>query len=604
MNGDAAHRDAMVPPSRKVPGEIVESRSKHSNEYYHYQQYGPSAPHGVETASLVDDSTVPVLLCHTCSLCGNMRSAGFHRNHPVIPGKSLVLSPCRRCKKKIRSQQRSHSSFTRIRSCTAEEPCDWPREPIRIDMEHSERRGRQRSREEVYVYKHAAGRPRIIRHSSSQTRLGLRVLQQDRSPPRVLRKASLSPHRASRYDEIWPPPDIVRARALRSDEFQPKPQSDPNIILRDKVWPPPDIVRTHSYRKVASPPRRSSSRIIELTPSPPPARTRPTRVVYRNESRERRPRSMSPVRVSIHEDAEARIMSHPRPFRPVVPNQRGFMRSSDDIADPRFVARERAESPNRGILKSPAVEHKTPHRNTGMRERQQSTTVEVGGPRVHFGSGQRKEEPAPEPSGRPRYVKNSRRAGEDYEHYRNCSRHRRVGDSPPQPPVEQMDRLHIRRSSVSPQRSYEEEIRVDRARRISPSPPPVRYERVRIRHVSPPLVRERTPHPPPSPPSPERPLRVTYRHVSRTRAMSRDRSITPPLVHKSGSEDMTDSDSAHSGEVMEVRRWRSIDEDGKPCMFVEERRNVRMIEQGSERGSGAGFRPLNERVASRSWRDV
>jgi hypothetical protein len=414
----------------------------------------------------------------------------------------------------------------------------------------------------------------------------------------------LSPHRASRYDEIWPPPDIVRTRASRSDEVQPKPQSNPNIISRDEVWPPPDIVRTHSYRKVASPPRRSSSRIIELTPSPPLARTRPTRVVYRSEPWERRPRSTSPVRVSIHENAEARIMSHPQPFRPVIPNQRDFMRSSDDIADPRFVARERAESPGRGILKSAAVEHKTPRRKTGMRESQQSTTVEVGGPRVHFGSGQRREEPAQEPSGRPRYVENSRRADEDYEHYRNYARHRRVDDSPPQPPVEQMNRMRIRRSSVSPQRSYEEEIHIDRARRISPSPPPVRYERLRVRHVSPLPVRERTPRPPPSSPSPERPPHVAYRHVSRARAISRTRSVTPPLVHKPGSEDMTDSDSAYSGEVMEVRRWRGIDEDGKPCTFVEERRNVRMIEQGSERGSGAGFGPLNDRVASRSWRDV
>jgi hypothetical protein len=68
---------------------------------------------------------------------------------------------------------------------------------------------------------------------------------------------------------------------------------------------------------------------------------------------------------------------------------------------------------------------------------------------------------------------------------------------------------------------------------------------------------------------------------------------------------MTDSDSAHSGEVTEVRKWRGVDEDGKPCTFVEER-SVKMLEQGSERGRndcarlGDGVR----RVERRSWRDV
>jgi hypothetical protein len=67
---------------------------------------------------------------------------------------------------------------------------------------------------------------------------------------------------------------------------------------------------------------------------------------------------------------------------------------------------------------------------------------------------------------------------------------------------------------------------------------------------------------------------------------------------------MTDSDSAHSGEITEMRRWRGIDENGQPATFVEERRTVRMLEQGSERGNGAEFRPLKEGLATRSWRDV
>jgi hypothetical protein len=64
---------------------------------------------------------------------------------------------------------------------------------------------------------------------------------------------------------------------------------------------------------------------------------------------------------------------------------------------------------------------------------------------------------------------------------------------------------------------------------------------------------------------------------------------------------MTDSDSAHSGEVTEVRSWRGIDENGQPATFVEERKTVQRLEQGSDRGE---FRPLTKKMASRSWRDV
>jgi hypothetical protein len=67
---------------------------------------------------------------------------------------------------------------------------------------------------------------------------------------------------------------------------------------------------------------------------------------------------------------------------------------------------------------------------------------------------------------------------------------------------------------------------------------------------------------------------------------------------------MTDSDSAHSGEITEVRSWRGIDENGQPATFVEERKTVRMLEQGSETGGQAEFRRLREGLAARSWRDV
>jgi hypothetical protein len=92
--------------------------------------------------------------------------------------------------------------------------------------------------------------------------------------------------------------------------------------------------------------------------------------------------------------------------------------------------------------------------------------------------------------------------------------------------------------------------------------------------------------------------------------------MTPPPSRRRGEEDHTDSDSAHSGEITEVRSWKGIDENGKPATFVEERRTVRprMIEQGSERGGlGPEYGSLRgsderasgrDRLVMRSWRDV
>lgn len=604
----------MVPSPRNFSGEIVESRRRQTNEQYHYQQYGQPQRGTAVSTPQVEEPTVPVLLCHTCSVCSRMRSAGYHRNNPVVPGKPLVLTPCRRCKRKVKNEQHLRSSFTRIRSCTADEPCDWPRESVRIDLERNEQRGRRRSREEVYVYRLSPSHPRVIRRNSSQIRLGLRAVQQEQDMPRVLRNeenirvSSLSPRRASRYDQVWPPPDVVRMRQPQP-EVQASHRSNPNMTSRDEVWPPPNVVPTRSYRKVATTPlRRQSSRIIELSSSPPHARERLTRVVYRSESVERRPRSVSPVRANFRnerrsEEAEARLMSHPRPYRSVLPDNRNFARTSEEAGSTSdYMSRGRQESPSRSMLKAPGGDHETSRRRTSMRESQQSTRVEVDGPRVRFDSERRDGPPPPVSRGRPRYADDERRSGEDYTLYSNYAQHRRVDDPSPSPPVEEMERVRIRRASVSPRRSYEENIRVDRARRLSPSPPsqPRRYEGIRVRHLSPlpPRNRERTPRPPPSPPTPERRPYSGYRHVS---GPPRAPSLTPPPARQPASDDMTDSDSAHSGEVTEVRSWRGIDENGQPATFVEERKTVRRLEQGSERGE---FRPLTEKLASRSWREV
>jgi hypothetical protein len=607
FSGEKASRGAMVPASRNFSGEVVESRRR-SSEQYHYHQYGQPRHGAAAPLPRVEEPTVPVLLCHTCSVCSQMRSAGYHRNNPVVPGKPLVLTPCRRCKKKTKSQQRSRSSYTRIRSCTAEKPCDWPGESVYIDLERNERRGRRRSREGVHVYTRSPTRPRIVRRRSSQIRLGLRALQQEQAVPPVLRNdtniriSSLSPRRASRYDGVWPPPDVVRMQPAQC-EVQHAPPSDPNMTSRDEVWPPPDVVPTHTFRKVPTTLlRRQSSRIIELSPSPPPAQRRSTRVVYQSKSFERRPRSVSPVRISFRDErrsegVEARLMSHPRPYRPVMPDHRHSARVSEETASMSdYMPRSRRDSPSHSILKAPAGERETLRRRMSMRESQQSTRVEVDDHRVHFGSERREEPPMPASRGSIRYTDEASRSGGDYTLHQDYARQRVVDDPLSPPPIEQMDRLRVRRVSLSPRRNYEEDIRIDRARRLSPSPAPAprRYEETRVRYVSPlpPRDRERPPQPRPSP-LPERRPYSGYRHVSRTEALARPRSLTPPSSRRPASDDMTDSGSAHSGEVTEVRSWRGIDENGKPATFVEERK--------TERGE---FRPLTEKSASRSLRDV
>ena len=618
----------VVPAGRNTQQEVVQSRSRQSSQQFDYHHHRHSqiaqAP-----PQQVEELTVPVMLCHTCSHCGQMRSAGFHRNNPVVPGKPLVPTLCRRCEKKLKSSNRSSSRYTRIRKCMADEPCEWPREPFQVDIDHDERRGRRRSREEVYVDSYSSARPRVVRRNSSQGRLGLRVVQkplQEYKTERTIRTSTLSPRPSSRYaDVVWPPPDIVRMRATQSDEiYSAPPEPLPIRTSRsDEVWPPPDVVRTHSYRKIErSPLRRQSSRIIELSPSPPPPRPRSTRVVYRSDSQERRTRSrsVSATRVRFREErrseeAEARLMSHPRPFRPVIPDERPLFRASDETSsNTDSMPRHRPESPGRSILKSASADDETScRRRDSMRESQQSMHVEVGGPRVHFGGGRREEVPVLESRGRARYVDERTHSEGNSGHYKDYSRRRIVEDVPPAPPTQDFGRIRIRHSSPSPRRDYEDEIRIDRQRRISPSPPmPRRFEDVRTRYTSPPPSRH-TPHPPRSlsPSSPHYPPPPLYRHVPRPRA----RSITPPpslSSRRKEEADHTDSDSVHSGEITEVRSWKGIDENGRPATFVEERRSVGLIEQGSERGGGLAreYRELGrggerERLAvgRRRWRD-
>ncbi|KAL6711817.1 hypothetical protein ACN47E_002860 [Coniothyrium glycines] len=625
-----APQGTMVPISRSGPMQVTESRSTEINGHYSYQQYGksqaPTHPQGLPPQ--VEEVPVPVMLCHTCSDCGRMRSAGYHRNNPVVPGKPLVSSLCRRCKKKARNHRHRHghsgSSYTRIRSCTAGEPCDWPRESFQVEIDPRERRGRRRSREDFYPASYSYSRPRIVRQSSSQTRLGLRVLQQPRREYKTetrVRVSSLSPRRSSQYDEIWPRPDIVRLESskLNSTNSLHRNVSSAQAPQADEVWPPPDIVHTHLYRKVESlsPLRRTSSRIIELSPSPPPTSTRSTRVVYRSRSQERQSRSQSssPIRVTVRRDRRsddlgARVVAHTGPSRSIVRDVSPPRRESDEGSyEHETLSRRRTESPSRGVLKYSDTDHETPiRRKSSARNSQQSTHVEVGGPRVRFGQDQRVSEPMPLSGTEGRYARSARCRAEEYEQYHDYSRHRYAEEPISAPLQEDFEGLRIRPEPISAARKRdcerEEDIHIDHARQISPQPlSSQRREEVRVRYTSPMPQASRNNHSPPSPQAPERPPYSGYRHVSSSHLMERARSMTPPQSRRiDKEEDHTDSDSAASDEVTEVRSWRGLGENGKPATFVEERRRMRMIEQGSEHG--VEFRPLGDRLGSRVWREV
>jgi hypothetical protein len=526
------------------------------------------------------------------------------RRHPVVPGEPLVTTPCRRCKRRDRGHQRSISRYTRVRTCIAEEPCDWPRRSSRVEFEHSERRGRRRSRD-VYVTRQPASRPRIIREKSSQTRLGLGVLQRDQNSPREwagearVQVSSLSPRRASRYGDAWPPPDVLPLRPTVKASTE---------HISDEVWPPPDVIRTHSYRRMERSPARQSSRIIELSPSPPPARTISTRVTYRSNSRDRRPRSPHDViREYRRSESQVRMASHPRPFRTVIPDRRTDLRGSDETSSNTESTRTRLDSPDRNMPRPAGMDRETSYRRRSyLRDSERSTRVEVGSPRVKFVS-EEEERPAQEIRSRATYADDEPPS----ERPDNRLRYRYV-ERPSSPPTETMQRMKMREPSPLPSRKTYDDTRATYERRASPDS----YNNIRIRHTS------ISPHPPrgrmlrrsPSP-SPNRQAYPRYRHVSRAEAVERTRLITPPRQSQrsdrgrardydeyelTGSGSEADGDGSNTG----IRSWRGIDERGHPVTFVEEIRSARLLEGGSDRGE---FHALNggmQRVTDRSWRDV
>lgn len=609
-------------PAYNHAQEVVRSRSRHRREEYCYDRRSQFQS---AQAPPVEEVVMPVMLCHTCSHCGKMRSAGFHRSNPVIPGEPLVSTPCRRCKKKLEGSYRSSSRYTRIRKCHADEPCDWPRKPFQVHIDHDENRGRRRTRNEVYVDRYSPSRPRVVRQESSQAHLGLRTLQRSPTREQKARTSSSTPPFSRHTSSVWPPPDVVRLETSYKDKaYILPPEPLPSRATRsDEVWPPPDIVRTQPYIRVERRPlRRQSSRIIEFSPSPPPARPRSAGTVYRDESPECRVRSPSipPSRVNSrkiqrNEGVDARIMSENLSYRTVARERRRSYHTSDETSsNAESMPRQRPKSPYCSVPKHGGSERRY-HQRSSVRESEESMHVEVGGPRVHFGTDRKSEVSDPEPRGRTRYVKEDVSRGKTFGQYHDYTR------QPESRKGEDFEKVRSRHCSVSQEKDYEDEVRMDKQRRISPSPSPNlltrEYEEVRVRHISPlPIGRSTQPPPPPPPPpshssTSSKPPPPLYRHVSSTNSRSLRSSITsPPPTRSRHEDDHTDSDSARSGDVTVVRSWKGIDEQGRPTTFVEE---TRMLAEGSEGGSSAvreyrdlerGERRRRRSVASRVWRDV
>ncbi|KAF2874925.1 hypothetical protein BDV95DRAFT_303258 [Massariosphaeria phaeospora] len=539
---------------RTASGDLVEAKIR--EQYYRYAYPPPD----VVPTEPPKPEPMTFLHCHTCSECGSVRSAAFHRRHPIVPGRSLVSTPCRRCKK-AKVEQRSTRRLTHIRSCTADEPCDWPDDSIHIEIERDEPRGRGHSRDKISIEEYrSSSRPRVLRRSESRTNLGLRILQQDRSPVR---------ERASR-SEVFPPPDIGFSHASRYAETSPPP----DVVPRRKryveiVDPPPDIV-----------PLRSS-RVVELPPSPPPVRRSSTKVYIRSESEERNPhpraRSVSPV---YHQrppgDAERKLAEHPRAFRPVHPVQQQPLSDSEDSTAPR-------ESPPRGILKRVIRVQEYPRRReTRTHPSEESTHVEVGGPRVQFTSASRRGRAAPaekaaseQPDRRNPYAEYDPPISEDdFElQYRHVER-RYPEERPPSPPTRRFEHLRVRHLSPPPPNVQEEA----RGRDDSPTRR-TRFQRVIVRGYSPPprepvAARDR---------SPPRSMAARQRAPPLRPAIHRD-SRPPPREQVTPERDeVTDSGSENPREVVEIRRFRGLDENGQPAMFEEHRRTVHLLEDDKEK---------------------
>ncbi|KAF9735950.1 hypothetical protein PMIN01_05865 [Paraphaeosphaeria minitans] len=203
----------------------------------------------------------PLALCHVCSVCGQMRSAGYHRHHPIIPGQALISTSCRRCKKRARkTKERREKERQRQEEKEASST-------ITIQIDDGDRRGRTRGRE--YHRCHSLSPERGVYRSTVRANVGprrstrveyrtSREISSERSPPATLRRRTRS---EVRFSPVSPPADDVRVRYRRGEEYER--QRSPSPDARSRLAAHPTPFRTFT-------PANMPGYYPEETQSPPP----------------------------------------------------------------------------------------------------------------------------------------------------------------------------------------------------------------------------------------------------------------------------------------------------------------------------------------------
>lgn len=525
----------------------------------------------------------PLALCHVCSVCGHMRSAGYHRHHPIIPGQALISNPCRRCKKRAKKdRERREKEKERL------EDVREPSRSIVIEVRDGEPRGRGREREDSpprrVVYR-SISRPNM--RPSESTRVEYHTAREEspeRSPPRRVVYRSVSRPNIRHSDSAGVEYHTAREQSPERSPPRYRSVSRPRM-RRDSVGVEYRPAREESPER--SPPRvarrrtRSEIRYLSRSPSRDGVRVR-----FRHSEDHEQPRSLSP---------RSRIATHPSAYRSFTPSMQppGSFPEEPVLPDP---------EPLRGILRDHSqFEYSTRHAKDRSYD---SMEPEYGGTRVQFAPESRPVGHAREYRTRCVTCRNYECTCEgDYTYVHRTRRHYERGHveelPSPEPPIQRFEGLRIRDESP-PSRSYtrvrpevrpretdqdpryfeSDHLPTEEYRQAAPQalPPPRedrgrnRYSREESRRESSPIRRA------------ARSMKELDHRVRRTFSRSPSPRLNPK--HEDW-DDATDSGTETSGEHYFVR-VHGVDENGQPATFIEER--VRKPAQTSARA------PVRERI--------
>jgi hypothetical protein len=168
-----------------------------------------------------------------------MRSPGYHRHHPIIPGQALISTPCRRCKKRAKKAKERREKERARR----EEHETSSAGVITIKIEDGERRGRTRGREEhrdhslspeCRVYRSNGRANAGFRDSTRVEYRTARDISSEHSPPPALRRRTRS---EVRFSSVSPPAEGVRFRYRREEEYERQRSPSPDARARLAAHP-------------------------------------------------------------------------------------------------------------------------------------------------------------------------------------------------------------------------------------------------------------------------------------------------------------------------------------------------------------------------------